>query len=749
MPRENKESFGPSMVRSRTQLMSAYAPGSLFTFEGGLGACRATPTPLPNAEGGQLSTATCDQLTDRIHEIVSSWFVRAMSARQRDADKPVLPGQCLDRGLLDRSRESSSVIAKERLRSKLGFVIPTRIGYEPHPLTMVCKPCGLVRFYKDPMALYAEINKLRTGECMHPKGSSACGGRARCDWQQLDVLFVHWSGGIEPASPRQYHWNDEKKRVTSSPGTCQHCESEAMILDRGSPNIGYWRFVCASCGIPQSNRWVIRDRDTLTVLRGRIQSEDRGLDALMEATSYRASVVHYPQGDTIIDFKRDKSLRLLRVRRIDELREFIGKRFGYVSGERSYEDVIQILEKYPEEADELEMFKVSLSLLQSDSSDDLSKKVFEDSLKTKIRMWEDRGLLPATVALPGRLNELLIDAQGRPEFASKYDPIRLAVEHEALREESLEAPAAGGGRRPFVSFTQPDHDLRHEELLQAGRPVAEDFLSRLGISRMGLIRNFRLCFFSFGYTRVSAVPVINNKHHTNMPVRLNLYQKVTIGQESAKHPVYTLTQDNEAIYVQLNEEIVRDWLIRIRCQEANLFETGSVGGRLLECVYPMNMFLEGLPKKSGGQQPYGYLATYTLLHTFAHHIARAISEFAGLDLGSIGEYIFPTDLSFVIYRSRMTMDLGNLSAMWRNNGLAFLMHLLSRKSLICGLGTLCAERGGACPDCLMMPEVSCIAHNRLLSRSVLNGIGAPEEDGYNSNLPSYFDVAQKGLEGGA
>ena len=92
--------------------------------------------------------------------------------------------------------------------------------------------------------------------------------------------------------------------------------------------------------------------------------------------------------------------------------------------------------------------------------------------------------------------------------------MKLDVEHEALREESLNAPATGGSRRPFVSFTQPDHDLRQEELLQAGRPVAENFLARLGISKMGLIRNFRLCFFTFGYTRVSAVPVINNKHHT-------------------------------------------------------------------------------------------------------------------------------------------------------------------------------------------------------------------------------------------
>ena len=41
----------------------------------------------------------------------------------------------------------------------------------------------------------------------------------------------------------------------------------------------------------------------------------------------------------------------------------------------------------------------------------------------------------------------------------------------------------------------------------------------------------------------------------------------------------------------------------------------------------------------------------------------------------------------------------------------------------------------------MVPEVSCIAQNRLLSRSVLSGDGHPEEDGANERITGFFEVA--------
>ena len=51
---------------------------------------------------------------------------------------------------------------------------------------------------------------------------------------------------------------------------------------------------------------------------------------------------------------------------------------------------------------------------------------------------------------------------------------------------------------------------------------------------------------------------------------------------------------------------------------------------------------------------------------------KHVSEYSGLDLGSLGEYIFPSDLAFVVYRNGTTMDLGNLSSLWRNAGTAML-----------------------------------------------------------------------------
>ena len=122
----------------------------------------------------------------------------------------------------------------------------------------------------------------------------------------------------------------------------------------------------------------------------------------------------------------------------------------------------------------------------------------------------------------------------------------------------------------------------------------------------------------------------------------------------------------------------------------------------------------------------------------AHHFAHAVVEYSGLEHGSIGEYLFPADLAFLVYRRGMTPDLGNLSAMWRNHGLTVLEQLLSDRALKCDGGSLCDQRGGACPACIMAPEVACIASNNLLSRAALNGGAPPGWDADRSELTGYF-----------
>jgi len=122
----------------------------------------------------------------------------------------------------------------------------------------------------------------------------------------------------------------------------------------------------------------------------------------------------------------------------------------------------------------------------------------------------------------------------------------------------------------------------------------------------------------------------------------------------------------------------------------------------------------------------------------AHHFAQAVVEYSGLEHGSIGEYLFPADLSFLVYRKGMTPDLGNISAMWRNYGPTLLGELLTDRSLRCDAGSLCDQRGGACPACIMAPEVACIGGNNLLCRAALNGGPPPSWDTDSTPLVGFL-----------
>jgi len=156
----------------------------------------------------------------------------------------------------------------------------------------------------------------------------------------------------------------------------------------------------------------------------------------------------------------------------------------------------------------------------------------------------------------------------------------------------------------------------------------------------------------------------------------------------------------------------------------------------------MGAFLDNLPGRDL-PAPSMSLAVYTLLHTYAHHVMMGISEYSGLSVSSLGEYLFPADLAFIVYRRGMTMDMGNLTTMLRNNAPAFLKYMEDRRNLGCGSGSLCLSRGGACPDCLLIPEVSCLTQNRLLSRTVLIGKDHPRKYGFNKPIAGFLDVAKE------
>jgi hypothetical protein len=271
---------------------------------------------------------------------------------------------------------------------------------------------------------------------------------------------------------------------------------------------------------------------------------------------------------------------------------------------------------------------------------------------------------------------------------------------------------------------------------EIGQPLAD-----IGVAELVLIRGLPICEFSFGYTRVSAEPVYTrelNNRRIDMPVRLNAFPAMRNG----RRPIYVTRQNNEALYFRLDEPRVRRWL------EANgidgLTAERGVGAALLESYRDFGTFLDDFKQREGRGAAQREVAPYVylLLHSLAHQVMQSLADVSGLDRDGLGEYVFPADLAFVVYRRGMTPDLGNVSAMWRNHAREFLRRMRDARTLRCGSGSLCDTKGGACPACIMVSEVTCIASNQLLSRASLRGGTPPTWEPRGSTpLVGFFDPA--------
>jgi hypothetical protein len=186
----------------------------------------------------------------------------------------------------------------------------------------------------------------------------------------------------------------------------------------------------------------------------------------------------------------------------------------------------------------------------------------------------------------------------------------------------------------------------------------------------------------------------------------------------------------------------------------------SLGARLLEQATStqvlaapgaMKPFLDEF-RREGEVPELAYPHVFTLLHTFAHQVIQHTSALSGLDQSSFAEYLFVPDLAFLIYRRGTTMDLGNISSMWRDRGSVaegneFLARMGGAAALRCGSESSCTHKGGACPDCVMIPETSCITRNDLLSRSALAGRGKPSWARWDSaprrEMVGYYDTVAR------
>ena len=701
------------MHRSRTQIATSYAPGALFTYEGGLGCCVSVAMSTPYTPS---SPSVQKQLFEHLGEFVESWFDRAMHCRMQPE---VLPEQCLDSAFLDYKKKPLVDPGRFTLNQ------PSRIGYVPDPLVFVCSHCGRLTEFADIEALHRGWRATDTSSDCQKSESG------RHNWRQLDVVFAHWSGNYAGLSPHRWVMSPDGR--VNQARKCQNCgNDEYQLVTKSSPFFSDWRFQCVKCLAPKDV--VQADRETLELLK---PGMDRGRGNLpkewnMLPVSYRASSVYYVQTDSFILFKDTEVTNLLTATRRPDLIARLMKLYNFPGTPLTNDEVIRQLLHNGRNA-EAEEYRQLVEI--AETLPESHKSVIERQLFDKRTLHETHGL----VAKQHQESPILVgQAETTQAWARRYNPIRLALEHASLSAEVITRQGSDPNL-PAISIRNPDIcdiDSRDVPARDTYTNRVNNRLATLGVDEMVFLRALDICEFSFGYTRVGSTPSTTVKDR-EMPVRLRVFSYV----EKGKRPVYVLEQKNEGFYVRLSEDRVIDWLTQ-NGLGSNLPPRSAMrlGGLLIEEYVDFGRFLDLYRERTGESRTPRAIPSYVylLLHTMAHHFAHAIVEYSGLEHGSLGEYVFPADLAFLVYRRGMTPDLGNLSAMWRNSGLTVLDRLLWDRALKCDGGSLCDQRGGACPACIMAPEVACLAGNNLLSRAALGGGAPPAWDINHAPLFGYF-----------
>jgi len=109
-----------------------------------------------------------------------------------------------------------------------------------------------------------------------------------------------------------------------------------------------------------------------------------------------------------------------------------------------------------------------------------------------------------------------------------------------------------------------------------------------------------------------------------------------------------------------------------------------------------------------------------LLHSFMHCALRDARDGSGYDLHSFCEYLFPADLSGLLFvNSRKDFTMGGLKALYRYC-LPTWFERAANSSVTCIFDPVCSERFGSCHGCLQLP-LGCETFNHGISRAYLHG----------------------------
>lgn len=280
-----------------------------------------------------------------------------------------------------------------------------------------------------------------------------------------------------------------------------------------------------------------------------------------------------------------------------------------------------------------------------------------------------------------------------------FGPPRWLVEHTTLLDRTRWADSTS-----IAAMLRRRGDTETALVVERAHQHASDLM---GIGALRLVDDFPLALCAFGYTRTA-----------RDPARAEI--KAFPPDDQGKIPLYAVTSETEAVWMQLRPEAVASWLV------ANGLAPGQAPpdhSRAWAWLYGRVPGL-GASANEPEHRETAATAVRTLLHTIGHVFLRRI-EWSGFAPSSIGEYLIPGALSIVLYANRYAESkIGGLTTLFEQRLDTWLWDAV-QSGTECIYDPLCTDDGGSCAGCTHR-EHNCLTFNRELSRAVLYGGPTPQ-----------------------
>ena len=614
-----------------------------------------------------------------------------------DAVRKYLADWSVAGGMLDPLMQEAAEKNEFRIQS------PASIYVTPFPLVLCCIACGALENHDKAWRSHDQILATTHARVPSRKGKPSihcvrqgCGGRM----EQVPFVVAHRCGHLSPMTipPKQRSAGALGLRHNRGP------YNQNTLFDLGSnTNLSTaWADNCPSC--------------TASNLSAGLSTKQKG-------TSASGGEAFFPQTIQFVALSK-KPGELISNIQMELARLPLGELTGRAKdlAEGIGHGLLGGVDSAGLQAHLLEILEGGEVKAQDFAAIEKEREKLEKEIVQLEALMATMDLSSALQAAKDRLSKL-ISKMGAAE--GTFSQVRQHIDQDAVLLSLL-------GQRRTMEAVLLRHDVDAQSIDRSIEQASDEVLklSRAqdwaqiqniyGIQDITHITDLKVVLTAVGFTREKREP-------ENLPdeiaVKLNPFEDRNNSAANGKAMLYVLSAQTEALWIKLDPIKVLQWCVNHGGWEAPpegvLLSRAAAQGYLLSNS-PALTCAPGVVLELTKTQGVSRAAPFHLLHTISHVLLLTARRHSGYDSLSLTEYLFPMDLSFLIYvTSVQNYTAGGLLTLFQH----YLRHWLEDASLHaynCAFDPICSDVGSACPGCIQIPR-GCETFNSDLSRAYLHG----------------------------